>query len=299
MKSTVETTGACLYRFHTEGDPALPCTLLLPAAGLAPDRLFVSVHGISRNDREHLRALAPFAISHGVALLVPRFARAMFRDYQRLGRRGHGPRADLALLQAITEVEEMFGWKLPSFDLFGFSGGAQFAHRFALAHPEKVRHLALGSAGWYSWPDEAIPYPRGVGSTSELPVELDLPGLLHKPVSVFVGERDRQRDPSLNTRRVIDRLQGRTRLDRARNWVAAMRQAARERGLASRVELEILPGVGHDFGQMVRPGGLPQRLFQALYAQGRSRQPAPQGHDPCEDGAAVVLPRTSVVGEVA
>lgn len=260
---------ACLYRFHTDQSPSLSCRLLLPSAGMAPERVLVSVHGISRNDHEHLQAFAPFAISQGVGLLVPRFGRGDFRDYQRLGRQGHGPRADLALLRAIREIEEMFGWELPPFDLFGFSGGAQFAHRFALAHPERVRRLALGSAGWYSWPDERLRYPLGMGPSKALPVTFGLSALLRKQVVVFVGERDRQRDSSLNTRERIDRLQGRSRFERARNWVQAIRDQARQRGLPSRVSLEILPGVGHDFTRMVRPGGLPQRLFQAFYEQDR------------------------------
>jgi len=34
----------------------------------------------------------------------------------------------------------------------GFSGGAQFAHRFAFAHPERVRAVAAHSAGSYDPP---------------------------------------------------------------------------------------------------------------------------------------------------
>ncbi len=290
---------ACLYHIRTEGDPALPCTLLLPSVGMAPRRWLVSVHGISRNDREHLQAFAPFAASRGVAMLVPRFGRGDFSDYQRLGRRGRGPRADLALLQAIEEIEQMFGWDLPPFDLFGFSGGAQFAHRFALVHPERVRRLALGSAGWYTWPDERVRYPLGIGSSSTLRASFDLPALLRKRVLVFVGERDRHRDASFNTREKIDRLEGRSRFERARNWVVAMRGEARERGLSPRVDLDILPGVGHDFTRMVRPGGLPQRLFQAFYDEDWTPGRTDQGSIPSENSAMEARPSRPVAGEVA
>jgi predicted esterase len=34
----------------------------------------------------------------------------------------------------------------------GFSGGAQFAHRFAYAHPERTQAVAAHSAGWYDPP---------------------------------------------------------------------------------------------------------------------------------------------------
>lgn len=292
-------SGACLYRFRTDRSPALACRLLLPSTGMAPDRLLVSVHGISRNDREHLQAFAPFAISQGVALLVPRFGRNDFRDYQRLGRRGRGPRADLALLQAIQEIEEMFGWELPPFDLFGFSGGAQFAHRFALVHPEKIRRLALGAAGWYSWPDVQLRYPLGVGPSRDLPETFDLPALLRKQILVLVGERDRHRDPSLNTRERIDRLQGGNRFERARNWVEVMRHEALKRGLPPRVTLEILPGVGHDFGRMVRRGGLAQRLFQTFYERDWHPVPVDEVWSCREDRSAGISLRLSAAGEMA
>ena len=49
------------------------------------------------------------------------------------------------------------------FYLFGFSGGAQFAHRYVLAHPDRVAAAGIGAAGWYTFPDSATPYPYGLG----------------------------------------------------------------------------------------------------------------------------------------
>ncbi len=254
-----------LYRFRSVGEPSLPCALFMPDASRPPRRLLVSVHGISRNAEEHLQEALPLAAACGVALLVPRFSAFDFPDYQRLGRRGHGPRADLALLRALDEVADLFAWELPRIDLFGYSGGAQFAHRFALVHPRRIRRLGLGAAGWYSWPDRGLRYPLGVGRTPALDAPLCLKRLLRKRIRVYVGAQDRRRDPALNTREAIDRLQGLNRLQRARNWVAAMRAAAESAGLKPRIRLRVLPDASHDFGDMVHRGGLLNRLFEDFY----------------------------------
>mgnify|MGYP002640863476 FL=1 len=58
--------------------------------------IFVTVHGISRNAREHAKRFAPFAERYGVILIAPVFSQKRFPDYQRLGRKGKGERADIA-----------------------------------------------------------------------------------------------------------------------------------------------------------------------------------------------------------
>jgi pimeloyl-ACP methyl ester carboxylesterase len=253
----------------------------VPPAGGKDAPLFVTVHGTSRNAREHVELFEPLVDAQGVVLLAPLFEAGPFEDYQRLGRtRLGGGRADRALEAAIAEVGRRSGSRTERVYLFGYSGGAQFAHRFVLAHPERVAAAAISSAGWYTFPAPGLPYPLGIGSATGLPgVRFDPDAFLRVPLLVTVGEDDTLRDDSLRRDGAIDREQGRTRAERARRWVAAMRSAARSRGISAEIELRELPGTGHSFEQNMEEAGLGEIVFEHLFAPraGAQRDPVP-GH---------------------
>ena len=81
--------------------------LYVPARGGEAAALFVSAHGISRNAEEHATLFAPFAEQRGVVLVAPIFDPAGHEDYQRLGRKGHSQRADVALDVILDEVRTL------------------------------------------------------------------------------------------------------------------------------------------------------------------------------------------------
>ncbi len=139
--------------------------------------------------------------------------------------------------------------------LFGHSGGAQFVHRFAMAHPERVTRYVASAAGWYTMPDLARAYPYGMKPGRRTSgARLDIDAYLRIPACAYVGERDTIRDRALNTAPAIDSHQGASRLERAESWIAAMTTAARWRGLTTPFALHVLPGSGHDFTDMIRAG---------------------------------------------
>ncbi len=254
------------FQYIADTTPPLPCLIHKPPGDQPLRGLLVCVHGISRNRHEHLEAFRDQANRHGVALLLPLFSPRDYPDYQRLGRKGRGPRADLALLRAVEEARERLGIEDETFDLLGFSGGAQFVHRFALLHASRVRRIGLGAAGWYTWPDPGVPYPRGTGATSALPgARFDLAGLLRIPMLVWVGDRDRMRDPSLNTNARVDQMQGGHRVARAINWVRAMRQAGLRMGIQTDIRLQLLPEVTHSFLEADQIGQIGRRVFEEFY----------------------------------
>jgi len=238
--------------------------LYLPRQPARRQKVLVSVHGVSRNALEHMELLRGFADRHGVALIAPLFTPETFRDYQRLGRKGRGPRADLALIRVLNEIAMETGLDTTKVDMFGFSGGAQFVHRFTYAHSQRVRRLVLGSAGWYTMPDPALPYPYGTADIRGLDaVRFNPAAAARLPTLVVVGGDDnREDDEELNRSRPVLQSQGRHRLERARTWTAAMNALARRQGLPEMAELVVLPGVGHSFRQAVLEGGLAHRLFQ-------------------------------------
>ena len=145
------------------------------------------------------------------------------------------------------------------------SGGAQFAHRYTLAHPHRVNRLVVVGSGWYTFPNPRARYPYGIRRSRELPgVRFDPEEFLRIPITVMVGEKDTETTNLRATPRV-NRQQGKTRLERARRWVEAMREAAEIRGLAPLVTLETIPDGSHDFENLMKSGGLGERTFARLF----------------------------------
>jgi pimeloyl-ACP methyl ester carboxylesterase len=214
----------------------------------------VCVHGISRDARGHLAAFVGWAERTGTELLAPLFDHRRYRGYQRL-KSSNRTLHPAAALDAM--LEETVGDK-PCL-MYGFSGGAQFAHRYALVRPERVAGMVLAAAGWYTFPTAAASFPYGLAS-GRLPasLEIDFQAFLQLPKCVLVGDRDVERDRSLRSSRLLDREQGDNRLARATAWVAAIDRAAAQAAHAPACELVVVPGVGHD--------------WQECYAQGRMHE---------------------------
>jgi pimeloyl-ACP methyl ester carboxylesterase len=149
--------------------------------------------------------------------------------------------------------------------LFGYSGGAQFAHRYLMAHPERVARAAFAAAGWYTFPDDAQRFPYGIRPIRSLRgVTFNPEKFLRVPVNVLVGERDVDSAKLRRTERT-NAQQGANRVERARNWVAAMRAASAVYGIDPRTELTLVPEVDHSFDRFCREGALVDRVFAALF----------------------------------
>jgi pimeloyl-ACP methyl ester carboxylesterase len=91
-------------------------------------------------------------------MLAPEFSHDRFPGYQRLDNGRGLTRADLAfnrMLMSLGSDLQVPGWTL---DMFGYSGGAQFCHRYALCYPSRTRSLVPTGAGWYTFPDRAVKY---------------------------------------------------------------------------------------------------------------------------------------------
>lgn len=244
--------------------------LLRPAGGMHPEHyLFVPedldpaqpplvcVHGISRNAEEHARAFAPVAARQNRLLIAPHFDAERYEGFQRLA---SGTEAAVEALWA--EVEDLVGFNLAPVDLVGFSGGAQFAHRYALLNPGRVRSQALVSAGWYTFPSSRDAYPYGVKSAGRRGRRCagNLARFLAIPTLVLVGAEDNMRDEALRRTLDIDMKQGFNRIERASRWSSAFLQSATRTGVGTTLQFATLPGCGHDFAACVSEGGLVQRI---------------------------------------
>jgi pimeloyl-ACP methyl ester carboxylesterase len=259
-----------VLRRAVSGDPPLEAYVYLPRT-LAPQAPVIAiVHGISELPRQHVECFAPLAERQGAILVAPHFARPRFRDYQRLGRGSRGARADRALERLVEEIARETHARAGRFFLFGYSGGGQFAHRYAMAHPQRAAAAVVASAGWYTFPDAERFYPRGIRDRGDLAgVRFEPDAFLRVPLLVTVGARDVERDASLRQSEALDREQGRSRVERAERWVEAMQAAARERGLPPAAVLRRLEDVGHSFEDNAGRGALAEIAFEHFFGQRR------------------------------
>jgi pimeloyl-ACP methyl ester carboxylesterase len=264
-------------------DPTQEYLLYVPEEAPADASIMVSVHGLSGNATKHASVFSPLCDELGVVMLTPIFTSELHRDFQRLGRRGRGHRSDLLLHRVLAESASLSGADPTRIHLVGFSAGAQFAHRYAMVHPDRVARAVVAAAGWYTFPDHRQRYPYGIRPARQLEdVSFDPEAFLGVPIEVLVGSLDTTSAKLRSTDRTIAQ-QGRTRLERARNWVAAMRSAAEAYGLEPRVILTEVEGVGHSFSDFAARGDLVGhvRRFLLPNASGVSA-PAPSADTPRE-----------------
>ncbi len=245
------------------GKPDEPMLMLLrPEPHAKPMPLALCVHGYTRQPLDQLRAFAPLASRLGFALALPLFDDRHHRRYQQLLHPRRGTRSDLALLSTLDVAATRHGVDASRLFLFGYSGGAQFVHRFAMCHPQRTAALAIGAAGWYTWPNTQHDWPLGLAEVpARLGAPIDLEAFLRLPMALWVGERDTATDEHLRDEPLLASLQGMHRLERARNWAEAVCGAAQARGISSALTVTVLPRVGHDFVSCDRKGELAARVM--------------------------------------
>lgn len=246
-----------------------------PSGGGAAGTL-VAVHGVTRRVQEQLDTWRPVADALGLGLVTPHFDRQAFHGYQRLARNPGKEPADVSFVRLLDRLRRD-GWigDGPLF-LFGFSGGAQFVHRWAMTHPNSWAALVVAAAGYYTFPDRMTPYPYGL-AVRRASRALHVEAIVRKPVLVVVGEHDTERDRHLRRRMWLDAWQGRTRLERAQRWVEALHRVGRRCGLEPDVSLAQVAGAGHSFSACAESGltrivqGFLSRLAEPIGGRRRVR----------------------------
>jgi len=259
----------------------LSCWLALPGKIDPTMPPLVAVHGIRRDARAQAVLLQTIAIEQNRPVIAPLFDEDQWRKYQLVVLK---KRADLALISLMAELREEGLWQTDTFDLSGFSGGAQFAHRFAMLFPHLVSSLSVASAGWYTFPDDA-PFPYGLGTRPKKrakevvdwgpSIEAGLKKFLSMPIQVFVGSLDCHQDANVRSGPEIDRQQGLNRVERGRRWADAVRDYATERDIACDISFALLEGCPHNFRRCVEDRQL-DRLIGRLSAD---RDPGRRGVD--------------------
>ncbi len=232
----------------------------VPQKGISSQtKVLVTVHGIARNAEEQIQLFAPFADQYDFLLIAPLFDTIHYKGYQRLGIRGR--RADITLNNILLEVEKQLQRRIPQFYLFGYSGGAQFAHRYMMAYPNRIIRLCIAAAGWYTFPDSRLRFPWGVRPHPDCDdLSFDLNAIVRVPTCVLVGDEDNWSDYHLRRTAKLDARQGTTRIERGQRWIDAMQSVADSTGVSTEYRFQLLPGCSHSFRQCMENGGMKKSI---------------------------------------
>lgn len=156
----------------------------------------VVIHGSDFKHELVCRYFAALAEETGCVVLAPLFAPAAGAHPDpngfKLLRSSHAD-YDRVLLDMVDQAAERFGCARERFFLFGFSGGAQFAHRFFYVHPGRLHALSVAAPGMVTLIDPGRPAWVGTRGLGELcGNDLDLPQVQRVKVQLLVGSRDAQ-----------------------------------------------------------------------------------------------------------
>ncbi len=229
--------------FASQSDQRFSYCLYVPTAhqqATEPLPLVVVVHGTNRTAERYRTMFREFAETHGCVVLAPLFPAGIadpddLHGYKRLLHQGI--RYDAVLLDIVEQIGRRYTVGTERFLLHGFSGGGQFAHRFAYLHPERLAALSVGAPGRVTRIDPDVPWWLGTADVAErFGREVDLDVLRTVPVQMLVGDADTETweiaEPGLDAG-------GDTRVER----MTALRDNWERHGIA--VRFELIPGMGH------------------------------------------------------
>lgn len=249
--------------FRIAGKAGVRYYLFLPQSLSRQTRVTVCIHGISRNAQQQVNAFRQQANDCDHMIIAPYFGRKHYRGYQRLEMGSAGYSSAEGLNKILHDVQRRYAVNTDIISLFGYSGGAQFAHRYAMLYPQRINQLIICSAGWYTFPDKHKNYPYGLKATQNFVADLskNLPAFLQLRIRTLVGEFDNVNDSGLNSKERINRQQGHHRLERAGRWVHALQGMCNKMGLASDLRFITIKGCGHSFENCERLGNISRYMF--------------------------------------
>jgi pimeloyl-ACP methyl ester carboxylesterase len=247
----------CTTVYAARRDPRFSYCLYVPpkfrSAAVQPE-LIVVVHGSPRSFMDLRDRFQDLGLANNAMILSPLFPVGVGGDGNPDGYKYLSEpmlRYDEILLDIVAEVGAR--WQVPfdQFALFGFSGGAQFAHRFLLLRPERLWAASLGAPGSVTLLDDSRDWWVGIGNIEgRFGITLNLDALRRVPVQMLVGSAD------LDTSEITHREGGRNWMPGANDAGASRpeRLAALQRSLSAAgvaVTHEVIVGAAHEVAPVI------------------------------------------------
>lgn len=244
--------------FACQADPRFSYCLQVPAVyakDRASTRFLVAIHDTLRNNQQLRDLFADYAEATNTIVVAPLFPAGIgspddIDNYKYL--RHAGIRFDELVPRMVSEVARKYGVVDGTFSLFGFSGGAHFAHRFLYVQPQRLESLVVAAPGSVTLPVEEYAWWPGLADFERIfgrPV--DWPALCRVPTRFIVGARDTNPDGIVNSKEHPNWREGAgaaggNRVERIRS----LHEALQKRG--AQVSFEQLDGVAHELQPVVQ-----------------------------------------------
>jgi len=226
--------------------------------GFRDGPMLMVFHGVLRNAEEYRDHSIAMGDRFGALIVAPLFDEKTFplAKYQLGGIVVDGKATPAAertgqYVNRIAKVlREREGRPDMPYSLIGHSGGGQFLVRLAAFVPTEAQRIVAANPGTYTFPILTAQFPYGFGG---LPVELqtddELKAYLAQPLTIYLGEKDIERDEYLDVSPSAD-AQGRFRFERGQQAFAAAKKLAADKQWPFGWKLVIAPEIEHDHEKM-------------------------------------------------
>ena len=206
--------------------------------------VLLALHGQAGDGGRMAHRLQGCAEQHGWLLIAPTMAYRNYLDPDQVRQDAEENLPRLHALLANVRAQIAGVYLQPDLLLYGFSRGAQMAHRFSLLYPSEVTAVAVLSAGSYTLPEDQDPshspleFPFGVADLQRVAGGAFDPVAFGR-IPFWIGVGGADTNPA-DTAPAWDQLEGRTRVERAQ----AFAQQLQARGVST--SLHIFGGAGHE-----------------------------------------------------
>lgn len=244
--------------FACQADPRFSYCLYVPRgyAERSPAvRMLVVIHDTLRNNQSLRDLFADYAEQSNTIVVAPLFPAGIgtpddLDHYKYL--RFRDIRFDEILLAMTAEVAARYGVSDARFALFGFSGGAHFAHRFLYLEPARLSRLVVAAPGSVTLPVTDYRWWPGLGDFEAVfgrPVPWD--ALKQVPVHLVVGANDTNPGGTIQSKDHPNWVDGAcaaggNRVERLKSLHEHLKR------VGASASYEELPGVGHEMGPVAQ-----------------------------------------------
>ena len=225
----------------------------LPESDKKDKPVIFVMHGSSRSVVNNCGYWSESATQYDFLVVCPEFNDSQFPGstyYQNGGMYINDQFTD-STKWAYNMIEEIFSYLIDkgassekTYGIYGFSGGGQFVHRYAIFNnPKRASIIIPAGSGWYTLPnyDESFPY----GLSNSPFIKEDLSNKFALPLTVLVGENDT--DPNDSSLRKTEEAmrQGEHRYARAKFFYNIAEETAKSINATFNWKIETVPNFGH------------------------------------------------------
>lgn len=268
----IEGSGSYVFS-DGKGNPSRPIEIWYHKPKMIPlDAPIVFViPGITRDGKVYRDQWIKHADNYGFLLIVPEFSEQYYpgtenyslgnmfpSDWIKMSGKTNEKAKPYARSQwTFTAIEHIFddilkntGNLSKNYYIYGDSAGAQFIQRMVMFLPEaRVEKAICNSAGWYTTTSPDIEFPYGLKGSGL--GEADLKKAFSRQLVILLKDTDTDEKDKYLLKTDAAMKQGKSRLDRGRNFFKSAEISAKKLKVDFKWELFVIPSIGLDDNSII------------------------------------------------